>query len=121
MRPLLLLAAVVLLAGCGEEIKSGTVVAKGREDARTYVSILPVYVGETCTRVGNITSCTPRYVYLPFTLYDDEDWKLQIENDKGKRGWVYVTPTLWNRLVVGDWWSREDDGGGYADPTAKVG
>lgn len=120
MRRLLLLAAVLWLVGCGEEMKSGQVIAKDHESARTYVMVLPVYTGQTCVKIGQTNSCTNRYIYMPFTLYDDEDWKLRVENDEGKQGWVYVTPDVWERKVIGDWWSKVDEGGGYADPTAKV-
>ena len=120
MRRLLPLVAVLLLVGCGEEIKSGRVIEKDHAEARTYVQILPVYTGQTCVTINKTRSCTSNYIHLPFTLYDDEDWMLRIETDEGKKGWVYVTPTVWNRVSIGGWWSKVEDGGGYADPTAKI-
>ena len=120
MKRLLPLAAVLLLVGCGEDIRSGQVIAKDHQDSRTYATIVRIYTGQTCTKIGNVQTCTNHYMNMPVTMYDDEDWMLRVENDAGKRGWVYVTPDVWRSKEIGSWWSRTEEGGGYADPTAKV-
>lgn len=117
MKVALVLIAGFLLAGCTPQLKSGEVVGKYHEAERRFILITPIYTGQSCTKIGSVNSCTPRYLYLPYWHYDDEDWVLELVNGE-RKGVAYVGPEAYDRLQIGDYWSREQDGGGK-DPHAR--
>lgn len=84
-----IIAAVLIVSGCGETLKSGTVIEKKHEDARTYEEYnwckyrMPVTKTRSTYRDGKYVSetytdwdCQGGYEQR----FDDEDWKIHIKN-----------------------------------------
>lgn len=90
----------------------GEVVRKFVEPARTYYTIMPVYVGQICySGYKGTQSCHPNYIYVPYQMYDDEDYVIVLEKCEGsdcQRGQRVLNPAEWERVVAGDWWSDKD-------------
>jgi hypothetical protein len=106
MKKLALLAALpFLLIGCGEPtLEAGTITKKVHEPERTWVQIIPIYSGQSCS--GSV--CTPIYSYLPFIHKDDEDWRLELETPTEK-GRLYVSEETFNSVEVGEYYSKTPD------------
>jgi hypothetical protein len=100
--------AAFFVIGCGGP-DSGEVFGKQYEPSRTWVSTYPVAAGQSCYGTGTSRYCTTNYIYVPYTNYDDEDWKLHIRDDKGDEGWVYVDQTTYHETKIGDWYGDQDD------------
>lgn len=113
-------AFALLAAGCQARLDQGEVTAKKHEPARTYVTIVQMYTGQTCITSGTTRTCVSHYTPIPVNHYDDEDWILVLR-DGDKKGVAYVTPDVWERATIGSWWDKNTDGGGSKDPTANIG
>jgi len=64
----ILIILILFVFGCNK-LESGTVVGKRYEEARTYVTIIPITISN-----GKTTSIVP----IPYTIYDDEDYIISI-------------------------------------------
>ena len=101
----------VVLAACEPPIRSGQVVQKLYEPARTWTAMVPmsVYCGQNCRMM----------TMVPMTHYDDEDFILIIQgwNEKAEefqRRRIYVaTRRQWESIQTGDWFGEEMPGEPY--------
>jgi hypothetical protein len=121
MKVVLLLPLVLLIAACGNSISQGKVIAKGHEDASTSMMMMPIMTGQVCSGSGTTYSprvCTPIYTYIPYTVYDDEDWKLELVNGK-HHGWLYVSQSVYDTVTVGEFYTK-GDGDSTKDPPKKL-
>lgn len=72
------------------------------EPERTYTIWVPIKTGEVCSGYDTSRTCTPIYTPFPFQQFDDEDWKLKLE-DGDKQGWLYVDEQTWRSTKIGDY------------------
>lgn len=97
---------MLVLAGC-HQLKEGNVISKSIEPARTYIYLMPI---SHTMMVGK--SCTTSITYIPMTMYDDEDFKVQISGNDGKEDRIetfYVSKKQWECLRVGDYFQVTTD------------
>lgn len=74
---LLLLLGLVVLAGCGKPLASGTVTVKGYTPARDWVYMMPI-PHENCVLEGRSDVCNSYFTYLPVPEHDAEFWWVRI-------------------------------------------
>lgn len=113
---LLLVLAIVLVAGCGG-IDSGTVTRHEHQPENTYFMMLPIQTGSVCSG-GNPPVCTPIYGMFPFWIHDDEDFILHLRNEEGETGKVDVSREVYESVQDGEHYGRPE---GYkADKNESV-
>lgn len=98
MKKLVFIIMIAVLAGCGERLSEGEVISKRYESENTYISYIPM-----TTFIGK----TPITTLMPYTMYDDEDFILQVigKTEKGKTvtsNW-YVSEEKYKNSKVGDY------------------
>lgn len=103
----LVTALTAFAAGCGDELDHGTVTGKKYEPERTYTQFFPIQTGQSCTRSGNSTICTPIYSQFPYTVHDGEDYILELR-DENKKGKAYVDEATWRHIEVGSYFGKDD-------------
>lgn len=95
-----ILAAAVVLAGCGgggEPVTEGEtlrVVAKQHQPREESSSM----VCTAWTLIGKVMSCT---VYTEVKDVDDEDWRVRVVCRDGRERWVYTTRERWESVEAG--------------------
>ena len=93
---LLLLILIIITILPFNTPTSGTIVDKYIEDEISWINHVPVRAGEM------------RWM-MPAYYYDDKDWVLVIEDEKGRKGYIYVDEQVWEQYEVGDYYSVDDD------------
>lgn len=113
--PLILLLAVIPLAGCGGGLKSGTVTEKRIIPAHDDTIILPIYAGQNCYGSGTSRFCTPRYIYIPWQVHYGTAYELKLEackddfsnnTRKCKHGEAFVDQDTYASMKIGDDYER---------------
>lgn len=96
-----IVAAVLLLVlvGCGGP-EEGTVVEKWYEEPREWTT-----TDMRCISYDDDGFCAIR-IPVQNHHYDDEDWMLRVENEKGERGNVEVERYVWDRIRVGEYYAK---------------
>lgn len=94
--------AGLLLVFMEPRLDHGYVIEKKHEPERTYTIWVPIKTGEVCSGYDTSRTCTPIYTPFPFQQFDDEDWKLKLE-DGDKQGWLYVDDQTWRSTKIGDY------------------
>ncbi len=95
-RALVLLVALILVAGCGGGAHDDTM-------------LLPLYLGQTCFKSGTSNICTPHYILVPWLIHYDEAYALHLRDcrdtaHKCKTGTVYVPRDTYQAVSVGDYY-----------------
>lgn len=63
-------------------------VYEGKVSERVFVPahertwMMQQYAGQTCTKIGNVNSCTPNYIYVPMTERIADAWFLKVKGCK---------------------------------------
>ena len=88
---LLILMLPVLFWDC-EKLRYGNVIKKWYEPARTYMVFMPVMCGKST-------------IIVPYIMYDDQDWCIQVEGVGTKNNLVkqtyYVPKAQFDSLAIG--------------------
>lgn len=87
------LAAGLLLTGCGSSISAGYITEKVIEPETTWIQ----YV---CAGYDSKGVCI---VQTPIFHTDDEDYRFDIKDDSGETGYVYVEYGTFESYQVGEW------------------
>lgn len=94
---IVLVGILFMCGGCG--IREGTVIAKKYEPANVIHTMhcYPMVIGKM-----TIMQC------YPVTIYDDEDWLIEIEgyNQKHqlKDRWIYIEKEMYDTIKTGDYY-----------------
>lgn len=113
--PLILVLAIVPLAGCGGGVKAGTVTEKKIIAAHNDTIFLPVYAGQNCYGSGANRICTNRYIYVPYQVHYDTAYELKLEackddfehnTRKCKHGSAFVDQETYDAMKVGDFYEH---------------
>lgn len=127
-----ILGIAVLFVSCSAAVKFalkerpsfnvGTVIERDYDHAWTEFGFRQQYSGESCTQIGDVRSCTPQYITVPYTIHHPEQWDIKIRNCNvakkdgtiwvDKEGhpkcftkWVGVDETSYNRVKTGSEWT----------------
>src|SRR6185369_212353 len=92
-----LIILFLILFSCG--IKEGTVIDKRYEPFQIIhtTQCIPISTGKTTT-----------IICYPVTIYDDEDWLIEIEGynkrHKLKDRWIYIEKEMYDTIRMGDYY-----------------
>ena len=82
---------LILLTSC-ERQKSGYVIEKWHEPARTCTQVIPISTGKTL-------------IMAPYTVHDGEDWCIRVASLSSKGDTItrmyYITAEAYDTLVIG--------------------
>ena len=92
------LLLISLLAACSS-ISAGWVTGKKYEPSYTYFTTY-------CAGYNSQGMCTAWYQQWHVS---PEKWRLDIRDNDGKDGWVYVTPETYDAYQIGDWVDFSDN------------
>jgi hypothetical protein len=92
-----ILAFMVLLYGCGQQLTEGEIIDKRHEPANDVLMFIPVAMscGKNCTTT----------MLIPYWVHDDEDWVLSVkgqtkDGDTITEDW-YVTEQEYSAAPIG--------------------
>lgn len=94
---LLVLVVILLFVSCDRPIHEGEVVAKRYEEATRRFMLMPVAFP---------TGKTVSVRMIPFLIYDDEDFIVNIQKYDGEETrtrTLYVTQEVFNAVSIGSW------------------
>lgn len=96
-----IVAASLLLAGCGSDVQHGTIRSKQYIPQTTRTDYQPVY-GNHCNSKGYCTTYV--ITYMPYQVTDPECYQFTLIDDKKNVGNVCVDHDSYNKMKPGDKW-----------------